>query len=94
MNKLGNKKAFNDFFENAPEIPQSQIPEKSPKSGNGNEGMFLTLAVVFIGQMLTLIALDKLIKGQSGKITYIPLKPMNADSALPNTEKPPTEVKS
>jgi hypothetical protein len=94
MKNLKSNKAFQNILKNAPEMPLSQIPGENPKSGNGNEGMVLTLAVVFIGQFLTLIALDKIIKGQSGKITYIPMKPMNGDSALPNTKIPPTEVKS
>ena len=95
MNKLGNKKAFQDFFENAPEMPQSQISTENPRS-NGNVGLIVFLAVVVAGQFLTLLALDKLINGSGQKITYIPLKPMDAEVILPPSEKemPTTEVKS
>ena len=95
MNKLGNKKAFQDFFENAPEMPQSQISTENPRS-NGNVGLIVFLAVVVVGQFLTLMALDKLINGSGQKITYIPLKPMDAEVILPPSEKvtPTTEVKS
>ena len=94
MKNLDSNKAFQNILKNAPQMPVSQIPEGNPKSDNNNQGMLLTLAVVFIGQLLTLIALDKLIKGQSGKITYIPMKPMNVDGSLSNTVKPPTEDKT
>ena len=95
MNKLGNKKAFQDFFENAPEMPQSQISTENPRS-NGNVGLIVFLAVVVAGQFLTLLALDKLINGSGQKITYIPLKPMDAEVILPPSEKetPTTEIKS
>jgi hypothetical protein len=95
MNKLGNKKAFQDFFKNAPEMPQSQISTENPRS-NGNVGLIVFLAVVVVGQFLTLMALDKLINGSGQKITYIPLKPMDEEVTLPTTETetPPTEVKS
>ena len=95
MNKLGNKKTFQDFFENAPELPQSQIPTENPRS-NGNLGLVAFLAVVVVGQFLTLLALDKLINGSGQKITYIPLKPMDAEVILQSSEKvtPTTEVKS
>jgi hypothetical protein len=86
MKNLKSNKAFQNILKNAPEMPLSQIPGENPKSGNGNEGMFLTLAVVFIGQFLTLIALDKIIKGQSGKITYFPEKYMNSNGNRTKTK--------
>lgn len=87
MKNLKSNKAFQNILKNAPQMPEPKLPEDNTQSnGNGNEGMFLTLAVVFIGQFLTLIALDKIIKGQSGKITYFPEKYMNSNGNRTKTK--------
>ena len=96
MKNLDSNKAFQNILKNAPEMPMSQIPDENPKSGNEYAGLVLSIAVIFVGQILMLLAMDKLIKGTSGKINYTPKKPMRAEDTLPSTEKetPPTEVKS
>ena len=86
MNKMSNKIAYQTFFENAPELPQSQQPEVDPKS-NGNTGLFISLAVVVIGQLLTIVALDKFRKDMIGKIKSYPRAPeINVDPTS-TTEK-------
>ena len=74
MNKMGNKNAFQTFFENAPELPQSQQTEVDPKS-NGNTGLFISLVVVVIGQLLTIVALDKFRKDMLWTINNTPKFP-------------------
>jgi hypothetical protein len=74
MNKMSNKIAYQTFFDNAPELSESPQPEVDPKS-NGNAGLLISLAVVVIGQLVMLAALDKFRKDMLGKINNTPKSP-------------------
>jgi hypothetical protein len=93
MNKLNNKKAFQDFFENAPEIseppmPAPQMPEDNPQSnGNGNAGLVISFAVVLIVQFLMIMSINNSQKKILGQMKSFPQPPKTIDDSKSSIEK-------
>lgn len=89
MKKIDSNRAFQNILKNAPEMPQPKMPDQNPKSRNGNLGLIVTLVVVIAGQLITIMAINKLRKDTLGHLRNNPVPPKMTNPPKMTEETPP-----